>query len=267
MMPSKATRRDHHPSRAVDHGRRSAAATAFVSTKSRRCWRRRLTDWLVNHLQDKDWYTPEEHQNTLSFMFGIGVDDVFQRKDVRPLVIAQRNEQDELVSAAVVYEYDRSVEKGFRRTFMKHWRELKSFGIQALTRGRPELLSNKQYREDFQHFEQKADSTMASLPKWHQKFGPEQKHWYVFIVGVGPEHKGKGYGGELMTKISSLADEAGKLLYLESGVKNKTFYERMGYEVLAKHTLSDPYDTSREPAEAYVMTRKPRSSLPATHQP
>jgi ribosomal protein S18 acetylase RimI-like enzyme len=41
------------------------------------------------------------------------------------------------------------------------------------------------------------------------KYGPQEDHWYIKMVGVGPQYNGKGYGRELIEKIHSLAYKAG----------------------------------------------------------
>jgi len=49
------------------------------------------------------------------------------------------------------------------------------------------------------------------------KFGkirPNQRHWYVLILGVHPDHQGKGLGGELLRQVLQRADEDRVAVYL-----------------------------------------------------
>ena len=217
-----------------------------------------VCDWIKSHMNDKEWYTQEQHQQTVKFALGVGIDDVYKQK---PLIISKRNTNNgELVSAAIISEYDKSYESTLRRKLLKEWREWKAFvkyGFLTGDGGLPDLFAKKQYKQDAKHLRKKMEFAMQSLHKWHATYGPTENHWYVTMVGVHPNYKGCGYGGDLMNKISALADEAGIMCYLECGASNVPFYEKMGYKVLSKHTLCDPEDTSREPCEMYVLTRDP----------
>ena len=67
------------------------------------------------------------------------------------------------------------------------------------------------------------------------KIRPRQPHWYVPILGVHPDHQGKGLGGELLRKVLQRADEDRVAVYLESSnPKNLDFYRKYGFEVTAK---------------------------------
>ena len=214
-----------------------------------------ICDWIKDHLNKQEWYSEDQHQNTVHFALGIAIDDVYKQN---PLVISKCDDNGELVSAAIVTEYDKEIESSFRRKLVKEWREWKSFAKLAVTEGLPDIFAKREYKRDANHLKKKMDISMSALSRWHSKYGPNEKHWYVNMVGVGPQFKGMGYGGELMSKISSLADEAGMMCYLECGASNLKFYEKMGYNILSKHVLADPEDTSREPCVAYVLTRDPQ---------
>jgi ribosomal protein S18 acetylase RimI-like enzyme len=64
------------------------------------------------------------------------------------------------------------------------------------------------------------------------KIRPRQPHWYVLVLGVHPDHQGKGLGGELLSQVLQKADEDGVAVYLESNnPKNLDFYRKYGFEV------------------------------------
>ena len=219
-----------------------------------------VCDWIKSHMNDKEWYTQEQHQETVKFALGVGIDDVYKQK---PLIVSKRNtDNGELVSVAIISEYDKSYESSFRRKLLKEWREWKAFVKYAFITGNglPDLFRKREHKQDATHLRKKMEFAMHSLHKWHATYGPNEKHWYINMVGVHPNYKGCGYGGELMNMISMLADKADIMCYLECGASNVPFYEKMGYKILSKHTLCDPEDTSREPCETYVLTRDPAVS-------
>jgi len=58
-------------------------------------------------------------------------------------------------------------------------------------------------------------------------------HWYLSILGVDPDHQGKGLGGALLQPALAKADQEGVPCYLETlEEKNLAFYGRHGFEVL-----------------------------------
>ena len=167
------------------------------------------------------------------------------------------SDTNDLVSAAIIVEYDKTKENQIINKLVNGWYSFQAFITQILSSPLPELLSNRQYRKQSKYMEKKGQLLVDTIEKAHRTNGPEEVHWYIALVGVGPEHKGKGYGGELMRKIGDLADEAGVLCYLECGTKNKAFYEKMGYEEYSKHTLEDPVDPRGEAYDMFTMVRKP----------
>jgi GNAT superfamily N-acetyltransferase len=64
---------------------------------------------------------------------------------------------------------------------------------------------------------------------------PEERHWYLPMVGVEPNAQGKGLGGALMRHAIARSDKDGVLAYLESSnPKNISLYERHGFEVMGE---------------------------------
>ena len=214
-----------------------------------------MCDWMVKDLvEHEEWFTTKEHQEAFTFFMGFAVYEAFQRK---PLVIQKKdNATGDVVSTAIVVEYDPKRAKSLTRKLSEGWNSCKAFVDMILFKeGLPELVTK--HKKASKRVGKKAKVTMDSIMKYHSNKGPTSKHWYVNMVGVNPDYNGKGHGGELMSMVAKLADETEgvSLCYLECGASNRGFYEKCGYKVVAKHIISDPDDTSLDPLEGYVMTR------------
>ncbi len=61
---------------------------------------------------------------------------------------------------------------------------------------------------------------------------------YLVIVGVAPQHQGKGLGGKLMRALLTEGDQSGLPIYLETETEeNVSLYQHFGFEVIKKTTL------------------------------
>ena len=59
-----------------------------------------------------------------------------------------------------------------------------------------------------------------------------QPHWYLWVIGVDPEHQRKGVAGRLMAPVFEHADKNGLACYLETHKEsNVPVYERYGYRL------------------------------------
>lgn len=66
----------------------------------------------------------------------------------------------------------------------------------------------------------------------------KQDHQYVILIGVDPEHQGKGYGTKLMEYVLTLAKEKEMACYLEThGDKNLNFYTKLGFKKVSEDML------------------------------
>lgn len=216
-------------------------------------------DWAAEHLleSEKSWYTREQHRQTVSFLLGFHIYNFFQKNT---LVVSRRMTGDgsgDLASAAIIVEYNKKDESRIINKIVDGWNAVRAFFKIMTNDGLPELLSNSKHKKQAKHLEKKGQGLIKTMEEVHKTDGPDETHWYVAIVGVGPEHKGKGYGGELMKKVGDLADDAGIMCYLECGTKNKAFYEKMGYREYSKHLIEDPVDPSTPAYEIYAMVRDP----------
>ena len=102
-------------------------------------------------------------------------------------------------------------------------------------------------------------SIMFSLGRWggarmryfgeyidavHKRLAPF-KHWYLLIIGVDPQFKGKGYAGKLLRPMFARIDEEGLPCYLETlGEKNVTLYEHFGFRMVEKSAIPETKLTS-----------------------
>lgn len=69
------------------------------------------------------------------------------------------------------------------------------------------------------------------LSKNHQK-GMPAKTWYLMVVGVHPDHQGRGLGRALLAPIIARADAARTAISLDTAQPNvKPFYEKLGFKV------------------------------------
>lgn len=76
--------------------------------------------------------------------------------------------------------------------------------------------------------------------------------WYLSILGISPEHQGRGLGPGLIRPVLEQADAAGVASYLETfSDRNRAFYNRLGYEIVG--TFDEPITD----ATYAVMRRMP----------
>lgn len=59
------------------------------------------------------------------------------------------------------------------------------------------------------------------------------KHWYLAVLAVDPQHQEKGHASKLLNEMLSNIDEEGLPCYLETGgEKNISMYQHFGFEVV-----------------------------------
>lgn len=62
---------------------------------------------------------------------------------------------------------------------------------------------------------------------------PTERHWYLFTLGTGPKHQGKGIGSALLRTVLEQVDEEGEPAFLESSKEsNISLYARFGFKVI-----------------------------------
>ena len=69
----------------------------------------------------------------------------------------------------------------------------------------------------------------SMMEKQHKKYA-SVPHWYLYVFASSPKCQGKGYGRELLTVLTNIADNTGHPIYLETmGPRNERFYNRNGF--------------------------------------
>jgi ribosomal protein S18 acetylase RimI-like enzyme len=86
-----------------------------------------------------------------------------------------------------------------------------------------------------------------------QKRHPRAPHFYLFAVGVDPEHQGRGIGSALLRAVLDRCDETGVPAYLEaSKPENARLYERHGFRITEEVSMAP------EAPPVWLMWRDPR---------
>jgi len=68
----------------------------------------------------------------------------------------------------------------------------------------------------------------------HKKLIP-YPHWYLSLIGVEPNHQGKGFGQQLLSTAINRIDPECKPIYLETNnEKNIEIFKRSGFRILQK---------------------------------
>jgi ribosomal protein S18 acetylase RimI-like enzyme len=69
---------------------------------------------------------------------------------------------------------------------------------------------------------------------------PHERHYYLPVIGIGPEWQGRGFGSALLRPILERCDRERLPAYLEaSSPRNRALYERHGFEVAEEMRVSD----------------------------
>jgi N-acetylglutamate synthase-like GNAT family acetyltransferase len=80
------------------------------------------------------------------------------------------------------------------------------------------------------------------------------KHWYLAVLAVDPQHQEKGHASKLLNEMLSNIDEEGLPCYLETGgEKNISMYQHFGFEVVDEFVVPGTKD------KLTAMLRKPKT--------
>ncbi len=75
------------------------------------------------------------------------------------------------------------------------------------------------------------------IDRKHRELAPFL-HWYLQILGVSPEHQGKGISRRLLSPMLERIDREGLPCFLETNVENNVhIYERFGFRLLSEDTV------------------------------
>jgi ribosomal protein S18 acetylase RimI-like enzyme len=81
--------------------------------------------------------------------------------------------------------------------------------------------------------------TADRIQKAHARHAPGP-HYYLEVIGVHPDHQGKGLGSRLMAPMLARADSERLPCYLETQTEsNVAFYQKRGFEVVEVMDLPD----------------------------
>jgi len=87
----------------------------------------------------------------------------------------------------------------------------------------------------------------------HEQHMPEP-HYYLFVVGVDPEHQRKGIGSRLLSPVLTKCDREGLPAYLETAnIDDVRFYAKHGFAV-CEH-IATPHNGA---PPAWFMRREPK---------
>ncbi len=69
---------------------------------------------------------------------------------------------------------------------------------------------------------------------------PEDPHWYLAVLGVDPDHQGRGVGSALLAAFLARVDDERQPAYLETDrERNLAFYQRAGFETVRETRILD----------------------------
>ena len=98
-------------------------------------------------------------------------------------------------------------------------------------------------------------SALGAIDPYHREVPP---HWYLMVVGVSPEGRGRRLGRALIQPIMDRADAAGLSCYLETAQPdNVAFYEHLGFKQVVD--VVEPLSGLR----LWTFRRDPPASAPA----
>ncbi len=90
------------------------------------------------------------------------------------------------------------------------------------------------------------------IARKHKELSPN-KHWYLAVLAVDPQHQGKGYASRLLNEMLSYIDEEGLPCYVETdGEKNVSMYQHFGFAVVDEFVVPGTKD------KVVAMLRKPK---------
>jgi len=76
-------------------------------------------------------------------------------------------------------------------------------------------------------------AALEHMMRARARLASESLHWYIHMVGVSPEHQGKGSGCMLMRIICALADQDALPVHIEvSGSRNRAYFEQCGFRTM-----------------------------------
>jgi ribosomal protein S18 acetylase RimI-like enzyme len=141
------------------------------------------------------------------------------------------------------------------------------------TTARPKWPSD--LAEEWSAFENSNPGMVARMAQYERiadEFAPGESHYYLGVIGVDPELRGRGIGSRLLTAFCSLSadDQLSSGVYLETAQpSNVPFYRRAGFVEAGRGNLGNGplwcmllrHDETRQPMEGSEKASSRRSEL------
>lgn len=233
---------------------RTLMAKAFASGEP-------VVDWLVRDMEMPSESDMQQRLDAYKFCMSFPIREGLSEGG---LVLGKTGE-DEMECGILFREYDPKIDgkKSKRKAVKATVRSLRTYF--GMGKGRKVGPFQGFFSQQTQSYFNKGAFYDAISSKFHSKYGPTSPHWYITSVGVDPASQGKGHGKKLMGQMGALADEVGMDVYLEcAGVRNKYFYEKMGFEEVGMEVLDDGKGDAVQ--EIYLMIRPNNQAVPVVRE-
>lgn len=215
-----------------------------------------IMEWLTNHI---DFEEGDAKQKLVTFLTAIFLESNLRNK--RHLTLAKK-QGDEIKAIARIVECNARRKHAIERLAEKFVETPQriAFNMRLIKQqgGFPEVFTSPKYKREMEILMQKLDSVQRVL-ETTKKHAPTSYYWHLSGVAVSPVAQEQGIGGQLMRKLSELADAQQVDCFVVVGTeKNKAWYERYGYKAVAKKVVPD-----KEGAESltiYSMIRSYRDT-------
>lgn len=77
----------------------------------------------------------------------------------------------------------------------------------------------------------------APLERGKEELMTDDEYIYLLVLGIAPEHQGKGLGKRLLNQVIQESEESGLPIFLETSTENNVqMYEHFGFKVIGEIT-------------------------------
>lgn len=205
----------------------------------------RISQWMTEPLH----IVNDELPHLTRILVGTSIHDTLNNGGV----LFGIHENGTLKSCLLFREVDPSKEA--KKGLLKRFADLCAI-VQLKSTETTEFVDHAQLRHNVGTHVVRAQELEDSFTEWHQAYYCEKSHWYLTDIAVAPEYQGQGYGKEMMSTLTKLADRYRIDLYLECGTDISAFFGKFGFEELdVKQIPSTIEDVARSLAVS-LMVRK-----------
>lgn len=197
-----------------------------------------LFDWLLSHFEG---ISGEEKEELVRFVVTAEAQKGSSAVFAKQLHSSDSEVTPSYSAMALIKLYDTDREAGGLTNLLRPVLEAWSFLRLGIIKGFPKAMKDDRWKQARKGIFKVLDEMGESFISNHHTIMKGKIHWYVNFVATEPLQQGRGQGSQLMTRISELADEVGMDCYLEAtNEKNKSFYQKFGYEVMGSHSFHKP---------------------------